>query len=178
MFIYKNMLSSRGVQQQDCLCMQWDAHRGDCLCSGMDTGEICSRFEALKSTICCTTWRLSPQYDAQHGDCLRSMMHNVEVVSAVWCTTWRLSPQYDAQRGDWLHSGMHTSEIDLAVCFTPWIEYLREIETKLKNTLACLSGARLGLTHEINGGRKSRDTLPIKKREIEHYNKLSEPVFF
>ena len=73
---------------------------------------------------------------------------------------------------------MHTSEIDLAVCFTPWIEYLREIETKLKNTLACLSGARLGLTHEINGGRKSRDTLPIRKREIEHYNKLSEPVFF
>ena len=52
------------------------------------------------------------------------------------------------------------------MCFTLWIEYLREIETKLKNTLACLSGARLGLTHEINGGRKSRDTLPIKKEKL------------
>ena len=30
------------------------------------------------------------------------------------------------------------------------IEYLGEIETEVENTLACLSGAQMGLNHEIN----------------------------
>ena len=42
------------------------------------------------------------------------------------------------------------------------IEYLGEIETELENTLACISVAQMGLNHEKNGGRKSRDTLPLK----------------
>ena len=42
------------------------------------------------------------------------------------------------------------------------IEYLGEIETDIENTLACLSGAQIGLNHEKNWGRKSRDTLPFK----------------
>ena len=41
------------------------------------------------------------------------------------------------------------------------IEYLCEIETKFENTLAWLSGAQIGSNHEKNGGRKSRDTLPL-----------------
>ena len=41
------------------------------------------------------------------------------------------------------------------------IEYLGEIETEFKNTVACLSGAQMGLNHEKNGDRKSRDTLPL-----------------
>ena len=41
------------------------------------------------------------------------------------------------------------------------IEYLSEIKTEFENTFACLSGAQMGLNHEKNGGRKSRDTLPV-----------------
>ena len=66
------MLSSRGVQQQDCLCMQWDAHRGDCLAVGWTLGRFVQDLKLL-----------NPQYAAQRGDCLRNMMHNMEIVSAV-----------------------------------------------------------------------------------------------
>ena len=41
------------------------------------------------------------------------------------------------------------------------IEYLVEIKAKFKNTLACLSGAQMGLNYEKNGGRKSLETLPL-----------------
>ena len=44
------------------------------------------------------------------------------------------------------------------------IEYLDEIETEFENTLACLSGAQMGSNHEKKGGRKSRDTLPLRKK--------------
>ena len=37
-----------------------------------------------------------------------------------------------------------------------------EIETKLQNTLPCLSGAQMGSNHEKNGDRKSHDTLPLR----------------
>ena len=37
------------------------------------------------------------------------------------------------------------------------IEYFGEIE----NTEACLSGAWMNSFHDKNGGRKSRDTLPL-----------------
>ena len=42
------------------------------------------------------------------------------------------------------------------------IKYLGEIETKFENTLASLSGAQMGSNHEKNGGKKSRDTLPLR----------------
>ena len=41
------------------------------------------------------------------------------------------------------------------------IEYLGKIETEFENSLACLSGAHMGLNQEKTGGRKSRDTLPL-----------------
>ena len=44
------------------------------------------------------------------------------------------------------------------------IEYLNEIETEFENNLACLSGAQMGSNHEKKGGRKSRDTLPLRKK--------------
>ena len=50
---------------------------------------------------------------------------------------------------------MHTEE------FFFKFEYLGEIETQFENILACLSGAYMGANHEKNGGRKSRDTLPL-----------------
>ena len=40
-------------------------------------------------------------------------------------------------------------------------QYLGEIETEFENTIAFLSGAQMGSNHENNGGRKSRDTLPL-----------------
>ena len=43
------------------------------------------------------------------------------------------------------------------------IEYLGEIETEFKNTSACLSGAQMGRIMKKTGGRKSRDTLPLKE---------------
>ena len=43
------------------------------------------------------------------------------------------------------------------------IEYLGEIETEFENTIACLSGAQMGLNHDKNGCRESRDTLPLMK---------------
>ena len=43
------------------------------------------------------------------------------------------------------------------------IKYLGEIETELENTLACLSEAQMGLNHIKSGGRKSRNTLPLKR---------------
>ena len=41
-------------------------------------------------------------------------------------------------------------------------EYLGEMEIEFENTLACLSGAQMGSNHKKTGGRKSRDTLPLK----------------
>ena len=41
-------------------------------------------------------------------------------------------------------------------------EYLRENEFLRKTILACLSGAQMGLIHEKNRGRKSRDTAPLR----------------
>ena len=43
------------------------------------------------------------------------------------------------------------------------IEYLDEIETDFEITLACISGAQMGLNWIMKktGGRKSRDTLPL-----------------
>ena len=52
-----------------------------------------------------------------------------------------LSPPYDAHRGN-----------------NFLIENLGEIETEFENTLGCLLGAQMGSNHEINWGRKSRDT--------------------
>ena len=43
-------------------------------------------------------------------------------------------------------------------------DFKHEIETESENILACLSGAQIGLNHEKNGGRKSRDTLPLNQR--------------
>ena len=40
-------------------------------------------------------------------------------------------------------------------------EYLCENEFLRKTILACLSGAQMGLIHENNRGRKSRDTAPL-----------------
>ena len=40
-------------------------------------------------------------------------------------------------------------------------EYLRENKFLRKTILACLSGAQMGLIHEKNRGRKSRDTAPL-----------------
>ena len=61
---------------------------------------------------------------------------------------------------------MHTAESDSSVGCTQRsfffkFEYLGEIETQFENILACLSGAYMGANHEKNGGRKSRDTLPL-----------------
>ena len=65
---------------------------------------------------------------------------------------------------------MHTAELDSAVRFTRWsflkFEYLGEIETEFENTLACLSGAQMGLNHEKTGGQKSRDTLPLRSNTL------------
>ena len=55
--------------------------------------------------------------------------------------------------------------------FTLWTDitppYLGEIKTEFENTLACLSGAQMGSNHEKNGGRKSRDTLPLSSAILE-----------
>ena len=61
---------------------------------------------------------------------------------------------------------MHTAESNFSNFV---IEYLGEIETKFENTLVCLSGAQLGSNHEKTGGRKSRDTLPLRS-----YNHLAQ----
>ena len=53
---------------------------------------------------------------------------------------------------------MHTAESKFSNFV---IEYLGGIETEFENILACLSGAHMGLNYEKNGGRKSRDTLPL-----------------
>ena len=53
---------------------------------------------------------------------------------------------------------MHTTESNFSNFV---IEYLNKIETEFENTLSCLSGAQMGSNHEKNGGRKSRDTLPL-----------------
>ena len=73
---------------------------------------------------------------------LRGMLRTVEIVSAVWCSPLRWSPR--------CMLALHT-----AVCWTPRrdnfvIEYLDEIETEFKNSLACLSGAQMGSSYEKN----------------------------
>ena len=73
---------------------------------------------------------------------LSGVMHTVKSDSAIWRTQQNLTPRYDAHGGVWLHGMMHTAELDSAV----W--YLGEIETKLENTLACLSVAQMGSFHE------------------------------
>ena len=54
---------------------------------------------------------------------------------------------------------MHTIESNFSNFV---IKYLGEIETELENTLACLSGAQMGLNHKKTKGQKSRDRLPLK----------------
>ena len=67
-----------------------------------------------------------------------------------------LTPQNDAHRRAWLCNMMHTAE------FFKKFEYLGKMEIEFENILACLSGAWMGSNNEKNGGRKSRDTLPLK----------------
>ena len=55
---------------------------------------------------------------------------------------------------------MHTAE---SIFSNFVIEYLGEIETEFENTLACLSGAQMGSNHAKKRGRKSRDTLHLRK---------------
>ena len=43
------------------------------------------------------------------------------------------------------------------------IEYFGEIKKEFENTLACLSGAQMGSNHAKKRGRKSRDTLHLRK---------------
>ena len=50
-------------------------------------------------------------------------------------------------------------------------EYLSEIKTELENTLAYLSGAQMGLNHEKIEGRKSRDTLPLRLVDANHFTR-------
>ena len=45
------------------------------------------------------------------------------------------------------------------------IKYLGEIETEVKNTLACLSGAQMRSNQEKNWGRKS----PFKKNDFLYF---------
>ena len=59
------------------------------------------------------------------------------------------------------------------------IKYLGEIETELENNLACLSGTQMGSNHERNGGRKSRDTLPLRmpmKRQMGYFIEINHDV--
>ena len=57
---------------------------------------------------------------------------------------------------------MHTVKLNFSNFV---IKYLGEIKTEFENTLPCLSGAHIGLTHEEekNGVQKSRDTLPLRR---------------
>ena len=43
------------------------------------------------------------------------------------------------------------------------IEYFLEIKKEFENTLACLSGAQMGSNHAKKGGKKSCDTLHLRK---------------
>ena len=89
----------------------------------------------------------------EHRDHLRSVMHTVDMISALCCTSQR--------------------------SFV--IEFLGEIETDSENTLGCLSGAQMGLNQEKNRGQKSRDTLPLnKKHSITHiyFFTVPEPYGF
>ena len=64
---------------------------------------------------------------------------------------------------------MHTAELNFSNFV---IEYLGEIETEFKNTLACLLGAQMGSNHEKNGGQKSRETHPLNIINIYFTNKM------
>ena len=71
---------------------------------------------------------------------------------------------------------MHTAELDYAVrcalrSLTQWWDAHREAFSKIRISprnrkyfslfITQLSGALMGSNHEKNGGRKSRDTLPL-----------------
>ena len=66
---------------------------------------------------------------------------------------------------------MHTAELNFSIFV---IEYFGEIETGFEKTVACLSGAQMGLNHENTRGWESRDTLPlsdfISKRNLHCQN--------
>ena len=53
-------------------------------------------------------------------------------------------------------------------------EYLCENEFLRKIILACLSWAQMGSIHEKNRGRKSRDTVPLKRKEKKQRQKEKE----
>ena len=63
---------------------------------------------------------------------------------------------------------LHTAESNFSNFV---IEYLGEIEIKFENTLACLSGAQMGLNHKKTGGWKSRDTLPLNPNPLTKMQK-------
>ena len=76
-------------------------------------------------------------------------MHTTESDSALGCTLWSHTPRYDAHDRAFLSSGMHTRE------FLKNLNIFVKSKKKLKKTLACLSGSKMGK------GQKSSDTLPL-----------------
>ena len=114
------------------------------------------------SAVWCPPRSSTPQRDAHRGVWLHCEMHTAEFLnfwsldSAVGCTPRSLTLRYDAHHGAWLCSMMHTTE------FFKKFEYLGEIETKFKNTLAFYQGPRWVRTMKKSGGRKSCDTLPLR----------------
>ena len=139
---------------------------------------------------------LTPRYDGHRGDYLSCVLHTAkiisavctEIISAVGNTPLRSSLRYVAHRGDFfeiwcpwpkLCGVLHIAEIVSAVWDNFMIEYLGEIETELENNLACLSGTQMGSNHERNGGRKSRDTLPLRmpmKRQMGYFIEINHDV--
>ena len=67
----------------------------------------------------------------------------------------------------YLSGVLHTAEITLGLNIS------EKIKTKFENNLASLSGAQIGLNHEKNGGRKSRDTLPLKSAVC----RINQPMY-
>ena len=95
--------------------------------------------------------------------------------SEVWFTPWSLTPWWDVHRGAWLRGMRYTTELDSAPQYDAHcgafkkFEYLGEIETEFENTLACLSGAYMGLNHEKKLRSKSSWHTPFNALTFLHF---------
>ena len=119
---------------------------------------------------CCTPLRSSLWCVAHRGDHLCVMLNTAEIISSVCCTPRRSSLQCVAHRGDFFETWSHGLHPRCAAHHGDnfVIEYLSEIETKLENTLACLSGAQMDLNHEKNEDQKSCDKLfSMRSRSLD-----------
>ena len=120
----------------------------------------------LDSAVRCTLWSFLRTF--QFITWLCGVMHTAELDSLMGCTPRSLTPRCDAHLVVWLRGMMHTAESDSRVGCTPWRFFFNlNISQRNRNRIRkyfslFIRGPDRFESWKKTGGRKSRDTLPLR----------------